>query len=284
MWRCDGLERFCVPCKWECLRSSKHGRAFHLGTCNTWVHKRVIIYDYGSMIKEKQQLITNEQVEFEKQPIDIQDCMKITNHFRAIYRIYPYLIKDNRNDVNTRISTLWSLLWITQYKLNSDFIFFLYLMSSDYIVNFLTVWTMWNMYIIFKQRCACIEDYEKLGWIIEIFLPTNVRGLFFARIFFPCTHVMVLPSYLLRVWYMYFLLFLSYTFICRIGVPTIAHLHIGWKLCSEVDGKEMKQKQKPTNYASISSCAPYNWAPNQATLQQSYKINGRNLWSGRTGS
>ena len=35
-------------------------------------------------------------VEFEKQPVEVQDCMKITDRFGGIYRIYPYLIKENR--------------------------------------------------------------------------------------------------------------------------------------------------------------------------------------------
>ena len=49
------------------------------------------------MVRENRQLVTDEPVEFEKQPVEVQDCMKITRHFRGIYRIYhPNLIKDNR--------------------------------------------------------------------------------------------------------------------------------------------------------------------------------------------
>jgi hypothetical protein len=41
------------------------------------------------MIGENWQLVANE-------PVEVQDCMKITNHFRGIYRrIYPNLIKEN---------------------------------------------------------------------------------------------------------------------------------------------------------------------------------------------
>ena len=48
------------------------------------------------MIGENLQLVTNEPVEFEKQPVEDQDYRKITGHFREIYRIYLKLIKENR--------------------------------------------------------------------------------------------------------------------------------------------------------------------------------------------
>ena len=38
----------------------------------------------------------NEPVEFVKEPVEVQDCRKITVHFRGIYRIYPKSIKENR--------------------------------------------------------------------------------------------------------------------------------------------------------------------------------------------
>jgi hypothetical protein len=41
------------------------------------------------MIVENRQLVTNE-------PVEVQDCGKMTNHFRGIYRIYPNVIKKNR--------------------------------------------------------------------------------------------------------------------------------------------------------------------------------------------
>ena len=47
------------------------------------------------MIWENRQLVTNEPVEFEKYPVEFQDCRKIIDHFREIYRIYPNLIKEN---------------------------------------------------------------------------------------------------------------------------------------------------------------------------------------------
>ena len=48
------------------------------------------------MIGEHRQLVTDEPVEFEKQPVEVQDCRNITDHFRGIYRIYLNLIKANR--------------------------------------------------------------------------------------------------------------------------------------------------------------------------------------------
>ena len=50
---------------------------------------------FSAMIGENRQLITDEPVEFEKQPVEVQDCMNITDHFRGIHRIYPNLIKEN---------------------------------------------------------------------------------------------------------------------------------------------------------------------------------------------
>ena len=40
---------------------------------------------------ENRQLVTDEPIEFEKLPGEVQDCRKITGHFRWIYRIYPNL-------------------------------------------------------------------------------------------------------------------------------------------------------------------------------------------------
>ena len=54
------------------------------------------------MIGENRQLVTNEVVEFEKELGEVQDCMKITNRFRGIYRIYPNLIKGKLEDVNMK--------------------------------------------------------------------------------------------------------------------------------------------------------------------------------------
>ena len=48
------------------------------------------------MIGENRQLVTNEPVEFEKKPVEVQDCKKFTDHFRGIYRIYPNLKKEHQ--------------------------------------------------------------------------------------------------------------------------------------------------------------------------------------------
>ena len=53
------------------------------------------------MIGENGQLVTNE-------PVEVQECRKITDHCRGIYSIYPNIYKgepENVNNVNTRIST-----------------------------------------------------------------------------------------------------------------------------------------------------------------------------------
>ena len=49
-----------------------------------------------ALIGENRQLVTNEPVEFEKEPVEVQDCRIITDHFRGIYRIYSNLIKENQ--------------------------------------------------------------------------------------------------------------------------------------------------------------------------------------------
>ena len=71
------------------------------------------VSNFNPVIRENRQLVTNEPVEFENKPVEVQDCRKITDQFRGIYRIYPNLIKENQrmstcNPVglaNTRIST-----------------------------------------------------------------------------------------------------------------------------------------------------------------------------------
>ena len=47
------------------------------------------------MIWENRQLVTDEPVEFEKYTVEVQDCRRITDHFRGIYRIVSNLIKEN---------------------------------------------------------------------------------------------------------------------------------------------------------------------------------------------
>ena len=45
--------------------------------------------DSGTMIGENRQLVTNEPVEFEKEPVEVDDYRKITDHFRGLYTTYP---------------------------------------------------------------------------------------------------------------------------------------------------------------------------------------------------
>jgi hypothetical protein len=52
------------------------------------------------MIGENRQLVADELVEFEKSPVDVQDCRKITDRFREMYGVYPKLIKGNRRMSN----------------------------------------------------------------------------------------------------------------------------------------------------------------------------------------
>jgi hypothetical protein len=46
---------------------------------STWFH-------VGIRARENRLLVTNELVEFEKQPIEVRDIGRITNYFRGIYR------------------------------------------------------------------------------------------------------------------------------------------------------------------------------------------------------
>ena len=47
------------------------------------------------MIGENRQLLSDEPVEFETEPVEVEDCRKITDRFRGIYRIYdPNLMKE----------------------------------------------------------------------------------------------------------------------------------------------------------------------------------------------
>ena len=48
------------------------------------------------MNRENRPLVTDEPIEFENQPIEVQDFKKITHHFRGIYGIYFKLLTKNR--------------------------------------------------------------------------------------------------------------------------------------------------------------------------------------------
>ena len=55
---------------------------------------------HGAMIGKNRQLVTNEPVEFEKKPVEVQVYMKITTHCRGIYRIYLQFNKGKPEDMN----------------------------------------------------------------------------------------------------------------------------------------------------------------------------------------
>ena len=48
------------------------------------------------MNAENQPLITEEPVEFENKPVDVQDCRKITHHSRGIHGIFLKHIDKNQ--------------------------------------------------------------------------------------------------------------------------------------------------------------------------------------------
>ena len=41
--------------------------------------------------RENQHLATNELVKFEKEPVEVEDCRIVTDHFRVNYKIFPKL-------------------------------------------------------------------------------------------------------------------------------------------------------------------------------------------------
>ena len=49
-----------------------------------------------SMTGENRPLVTDEPIEFEKEPAHVQDFRKITDHFGGIYGIYSKFTKKNR--------------------------------------------------------------------------------------------------------------------------------------------------------------------------------------------
>ena len=55
---------------------------------------------FRTMIGKNRQLVTYELVEFEKEPVEVQDNRKITDRFRGVYRIHPKFTKGKPEDVN----------------------------------------------------------------------------------------------------------------------------------------------------------------------------------------
>ena len=56
---------------------------------STPIHVKKAGRPTGPMVGDHRQLVTSE-------PVEVQDCRKITDHSRAIYRIYPNSMKENR--------------------------------------------------------------------------------------------------------------------------------------------------------------------------------------------
>ena len=88
---------------WEYLDSDDSGRQAQKLVRRRMEHKymgKVLMSFYPSrtvtMIRENRQLVTNEPVEFELSPVEVQDCRKITDRFRGFYRIYPNFMKEIR--------------------------------------------------------------------------------------------------------------------------------------------------------------------------------------------
>ena len=70
-----------------------------------------------SMHGENWPLVTNELVEFEKSPVEVQDFKKITNHSRGIYWTYLWLMKENRKMSTCKWSDMETLgSWLIMFK------------------------------------------------------------------------------------------------------------------------------------------------------------------------
>ena len=73
-----------------------------------------------SMHGENWPLVTNELVEFEKSPVEVQDFRKITNHSRGIYWTYLWLMKENQKMSTCKWSDMETLgSWLIMFKKNS---------------------------------------------------------------------------------------------------------------------------------------------------------------------
>ena len=60
-------------------------------SCRSWFLTFTVlaVFMVTPMIGENRQLVTNE-------PVEVQDCRKITDRFRGIYRIYPNFVRENQ--------------------------------------------------------------------------------------------------------------------------------------------------------------------------------------------
>ena len=71
------------------------------------------------MIGKNWHLVTYDPVEFENEPVEVQDYRKNTDHFRGIYRIYPQFNKGKPEDVNMQPVGLGNTRISTGYAQNS---------------------------------------------------------------------------------------------------------------------------------------------------------------------
>ena len=69
----------------------------------------------NAMRGENQPLVTYEPVELEKQRVEIQDFMEITEHFQKIYAIYLKLMKENQKIITCNQLGLETLKFWTNY-------------------------------------------------------------------------------------------------------------------------------------------------------------------------
>ena len=89
-----------------------------------------------AMSGEDQPLVTNEPVKLDKEPVKVQDFMKITNHFRRNYEIHFKLIKKNRktstcSQLNLEILHLiLHLVWYGIFFLTAVFIHMTFLINK----------------------------------------------------------------------------------------------------------------------------------------------------------
>ena len=61
-----------------------------VSTCDRLVSETLGSQPFNPTIGESRWLGTDEPVVFEKEPVEVEDCRRITDHFKRIYgRIYP---------------------------------------------------------------------------------------------------------------------------------------------------------------------------------------------------
>ena len=96
------------------------------------------------MIGENRQLVTNE-------PVEVQDCRKITDYFRGIYRISPKLMKETGG---CRHVTGWNCKHLGSRPVMPK--------------NLPDHWAKWRVHLIrvpsFRARSSCMAPKFRLVW------------------------------------------------------------------------------------------------------------------------